>query len=768
MRRTPGALAALAAVVATVGVAAPASAGPAASDDLPVVGRVLVLALPGTTWEELDEADAPNLDELLAASAVANLSVRVERLRTEPGAGYATIGAGTRALGNRLHSGLAFDAGERYETGDAADVYARLTGAQVGDAAVVHVRQSLITRENERSLFDARIGSLGAALRTAGITAGVVANADQTNSPLLDVDYRREAVLAVADPEGLVPCGAVGPELLERDDASPYGVRLAHAVVVDTALECLGGAGVVLVEASDLRRADGYGLLLEGARREEVRRSALERTDVLVGEILASLDLSRDAVVVVAPSAPQADVPRLTVFAVRAPGLAPGLLESGVTRQPGFVSIVDVAPTIGALAGAPLDEEEIEGRAVVVGRTGASWSDRLEHLVDAEAAARFRDRVLTSFTATFIALEALLAVAFAWSVWRGRGPWRLLELAALSLLFVLPLTYWSALIPFADVGMVPYLAFTIGGGLVLGVLATSLRANPLAPLAAVLATMLATTTVSVVALGSRLQLSTVFGDSPIVGGRFSGVNNVTFSQVTVAAILLAVFVRHRWPERGGLVGAGAVLASALIVVGAPMWGADVGGVLAGVPAFAVTFTLLAGWRVSVRAVVVFAAATVVLLGALGALDLTRPSESRSHLGRFLERIGEDGWDAFSTVIGRKLAQNFRTVMSSVWRFITLPLMVFAGFLAWRAPGRARDVRERVPELHAGLAGLGVAAVVGYAVNDSGIAVPGVMVAVLIPAAATLVARVASEVDAEIDVEPRIPALDPPVPAVGDD
>ena len=39
----------------------------------------------------------------------------------------------------------------------------------------------------------------------------------------------------------------------------------------------------------------------------------------------------------------------------------------------------------------------------------------------------------------------------------------------------------------------------------------------------------AVVTVSIVVLGSRLQLATVFGDSPIVAGRFTGINNVTFA-----------------------------------------------------------------------------------------------------------------------------------------------------------------------------------------------------------------------------------------------
>ena len=48
--------------------------------------------------------------------------------------------------------------------------------------------------------------------------------------------------------------------------------------------------------------------------------------------------------------------------------------------------------------------------------------------------------------------------------------------------------------------------------------------------------------VNVALLGSSLQLGAVFGDSAIVAGRFSGVNNVMFAQVMVAAIALAAII----------------------------------------------------------------------------------------------------------------------------------------------------------------------------------------------------------------------------------
>ena len=732
-------------IVLVVAIVPASSAG--AAEQLPNARRVLVLTAPGLTWEELGAIDVPHLGRLVRESAIANLAVRVERLKTEPGEGYATLGAGTRALAPSAEAGLAKDPAEPFEGAASRLAYERIMGVAAGTGGPLHLRYAELDRRNDRSLYGADLGTLGAALGEAGVLAGVVGNADHRVDPVDEEDHHREIALALADSYGQVACGHVGSDLLVRDPQTPFGLRLDDERVLAEALQCLTAErAVVAVELSDLRRADDYRDFVTSDRRERLRRTALERSDELVGRLLEHVDPERDAVVLVAPSASLGDEPRLTTLAVRAPGLEPGLLESAVTRQPGFVTIVDLAPTLATLAGVSLPAEGIEGRSAVVSERSGSASERLAELIDAEDDARFRDRTLTPFIIALIALLFVMSSLFAWSVWRGRGPWRLIEVWSLSLLFVFPLTYWAALFPFSEWGVGLYALFTLGGGALLGVLADTTRRHPHAPIGIACIAIVGTVATSVVLLGSRLQLSTVFGDSPIVAGRFSGVNNVTFSQVVVAALLLAAFIRHRFPDRGGTYGAGAVLGGALLVIGAPMWGADVGGVLAGVPAFAVTFALLSGWRIRIRTIVAFGAAAVGVLLALGLLDLTRASEDRSHLGRFLERIGEDGWDGFQTVIGRKAAANLRTVISSVWRFITIPLFVFAGFLAWRAPGRAREVRDRVPELDAALAGLAVAALLGYAVNDSGIAVPGVMVAVLIPAAAYLVARQAVEPD----------------------
>jgi hypothetical protein len=748
----------LAAVTAVAATAAPARAQ---AGDPEAGGRVLVIALPGVTWADIEAADLPNLDTVLEGAALANLAVRVDRLRTLPGSGYATIGSGTKTVAPDEVAGLALGPQEPYENSTAAEVFRRRTGAPLAGAAG-HLRLGTLEQVNDASVYGGRVGFLGDALRAAGVSRGVVANADRSSLHGTIDEYHREAVLSLMDSGGIVPCGQVDKDLLADEPDLAFGLGLSPAAVREAVARCWRRGGVVLVEGSDLARAAAYRSTVTPAHRPAALRRALEHTDAVLAGPLSLVDPERDAVVVVAPSGAADGPPRLAAFAVAAPGLAPGLLQSASTRQPGYVAIVDVAPTIAELAGVELDVAEIDGRAATwAGRGGDGVDERIDRLIAHDLDAQFRDRVIAPTVATFITLEALLTLAAIALLWRNRRIPRALGGAALGLMASLPLTYLAAMFPFRDWGTAAYFAFVFGGGLALGFAADSLRPL-LAPLAAIFGLMLATITVSVVALGSRLQLSTVFGDSPIVAGRFSGVNNVTFAQVMVASLLLGVIVVHRRPGRPGRTLMLGLFAATLVMLGAPMWGADVGGVLAGVPAFLVAATLLAGWRIRWRSVVLFGGVTLAAIVALGFLDLTRDPSSRSHLGRLFERVGADGWDGFETVVRRKLTQNLRTLTNSAWRFVLLPVLALAAFFGWRSPGRIRAIQERVPELRAGLLGIAVAGGLGYALNDSGIAVPGMMLAVLVLAALHLLARLESPASTEVapgheDAGERVPA-----------
>ena len=79
------------------------------------------------------------------------------------------------------------------------------------------------------------------------------------------------------------------------------------------------------------------------------------------------------------------------------------------------------------------------------------------------------------------------------------------------------------------------------------------------------------------------------------------------------------------------------------------------------------------------------------------------------------------------MVARKLDANFSVIASSVWTAMVPVALGFVVYLLWRAPGHLRAIRDTIDE---SLPGLAVVGFLGFAFNDSGIAVPGVMLGVV--------------------------------------
>jgi hypothetical protein len=736
-RRVAVGLCLLVTVLGAVGVAAPPAA---AQEDEQQVSRLLVLSMPGVSYRDLDLETLPNLRALLERSALADLSVRGVRRRPNLGDGYVTIGAGARAVGRTLDEGQCFDAPEPFEEGSAREAMARRAGIPVADipeSSVVCLAQPAIVARNEGLLFDAEPGALAEALGAANVHAAVVGNADQAE-PTGTAGYARTVGLALAEPTGVVAGGRVSQQLLERDPAAPFGVRAASAAYADAFREQWRDDSVVVVEASDLVRFDAYRQFVAADERAALRNELLQWFDALVGEMLAEVDPQRDGVMIVGP-AHMGGTARLTMATLQAPGVEPGLMRSAYTRHTGIVSIVDVAPTILDLFGIERPDA-MEGRPFEVGGSGGDFEDRIDWLIETDEAARFRDRMITGVTTFYVTTTILLALFALVAFVRYRRALTTVQIVALSLLGFLPATYLAGLFPFHDWGAIAYWAFILVVGVALGLVAwfTTNRMG-ITTLIVALGIVVGVLVIDVV-LGARLQFNTSLGYSPTVAGRFAGIGNLAYAQLAAGTLLLAGLVAARVGGRRGAWIAVALLGTAVVVDGAPFFGSDVGGVLSMVPAYAYTATVLLGWKVRRRAVTLYGLAALVLIGLFAAYDASRPEDDQTHLGRLVHTTTDGGWDAFATVVERKLAANFDVLFSSVWTVMLPVVLGLVAYLVYRSPGRLRGIVERIPPLRAALQGLVVLAVLGFALNDSGIAIPGVMLGVVTPVLVVLTVR----------------------------
>jgi hypothetical protein len=753
------AVAAVAVLAVTLLVAATPDGAPAGTAK-PEADRVLVISLPAVTWQDIQaRVDAlPNLTRLLDSSAIGGLTTRTIDRSTKLADGYVTLGAGTRSVGTDSDTdGEGFEVDEPFGDATAGQAFERRTGRNP-EGGLVNLGVAGIVDTNEQELFDAEVGALGDKLASADWSRAVIANGDG-----LDVEelaggyYRRQAVAGLMGSDGRVPAGAVGPELLVPDAEAPFGLRYDNDAVLREFRDVWRPRSVVLVEGSDLVREDVYRQFATPVQRDRLLTQALTRTDELVGGLLREVDAERDAVMVVGPVHPAREV-RLAIASLRAPGIDPGLLRSGSTRRPGFVQLVDIAPTILDRIG--LDApDSMEGRAFEVRDEGGDAAQRREGITDADAAATFRDEVVSVVAVLFVVIQAALVIAAL--LWLARPARRefgaALHLAALAALGFVAAILLARLLPFHEWGHVAYFGGLAAAAVVLAAgYRFAGRRDPLMSLIVGLGVIITVLVVDVL-FGAPLQLSNPLGYSPLIAARFSGYGNLGYAALASSAVLLAGLLAHRSGGRRGALFAIAMLAVVFVADGAPMWGSDVGGILSMLPAFAATGYLLLGMRIRLRTAVLGLVAAVIALVAFGLFDLTRPSDKRTHLGRLFETTESRGWAGLWTVIERKIYENLSVLLRSTWMLVVLAGVAFIAYVYSRHRTRLRAIVDWVPEMRASFIGFAIVATLGFAVNDSGIAIPGMMLSVLTPTIVVLLVaaqrRVAPSEPAPPQAEP---------------
>lgn len=719
-------LAALFAVVLSTLIAATARPAAAQAPPPDEPDRVVVIFAPRLTWDLVERYQPANLVGLFEQSAVAMNSVRTIGPITSTGEAYMTIGAGNRMTSDRSIDGDVVDRSETIERGDPTVIWQRMTGL-TADGNAVALGKAAVDRRNELLSFGAVSGSLGEALHRDGLDIAVIGNADTR----LGRQSERHVGLAGMDGSGQLRAGSVSATLLAGAEEAPFGLELDLAVTETTIDRALRDQRVTMLELSDLERAESFRGESTPEQGDRLYENALAHDDLLVGMVLDRLDLERDLVMVVAPTAP-APESVLTAFSIAGRGVDVGWATSSTTRRDGYVSLTDVAPTILGRLGVDVPESMGDTRITSVAES-TSFPDRLDDMVRHSERALARDHAFGPLSVTFIVV-LLLNLGLA-SLCLARIGQLALAVRGLSLLVVavLPASFLVGLIPTSAMS-VPAAAVLVFGTAAVLAFAAWLVGRTRGRLPIVLLVGLLWLVLAVdIATGGNLQIDTIFGYSPIVAGRFAGFGNAAFSMFSLSAILAAsAFVESRegrpsrwaWSTTAAV---GAFFAVTVILDGHPAFGSDVGGVLAFVPAAAVFVLVSNGVRIRVRTALLIAGSTVALLAVFAMIDLARPPESQTHLGRFVTKLA-DG--QAGEIVSRKLQANV-SVLGAAWTWVVPIALVYIAYLTWRPNQTLATIGERYPQFRP----FGVAALtlglLAMGLNDSGVSMPAMMLAIAI-------------------------------------
>jgi hypothetical protein len=183
-----------------------------------------------------------------------------------------------------------------------------------------------------------------------------------------------------------------------------------------------------------------------------------------------------------------------------------------------------------------------------------------------------------------------------------------------------------------------------------------------------------------------------------------------------------------------------LLAVTVVVMVVPFWGNDFGAAVSAAPGFALLGWLLLGRELRWRTVWMLVGVLVAAGLLVGLLDLLRPSDERTHVGKFFEKAGTDFGSA-TLVLRRKASENLSVLPHSLLLGCVIVVALLLLYLWFVPPGSLHPLLERVSTARETALALLVVAVLGFALNDSGIAIPGMMAAVFESALVILLARV---------------------------
>ncbi|WP_304453444.1 hypothetical protein [Nocardiopsis sp. YSL2] len=703
----------LATILLSAAPAAPETArapGAPPEDSAPTV----LVGVPGLLWRDVTPENTPTLWDMAAGTAIGNVSIRTATSRTCPTDGWLTVSAGERALSLR----------ESFTVCEAVPEPVR-----DGSGAVLE-EHGAYAAPNRESVFQAPVGLLGQSVRDAGGTTLAVGPG---------------AALGVADRSG----------------------RVDHYLgsVHDLTRDRLSGVTLAAVELPDLTRLyPDPPHPADAEATEEAEANEPDPEDVPTWareEALADLDGRLRSLVDLLPAGSSLMVVGVSMdtgpseLTVAASGRVtdgdvtgtPGFLASDSTRRPGLVALTDTTPTLLARAGVS-PNEPVGGRVWHRTERPPTTEAAVQWLVDFNTAAVVVGGAIPGFFSGLVAFQLLIYAAAAYSLHRYAKGRHVKRAVVLTVTRVVALAGASFPVASYLANLVPWWAspqpfpallacvLTADALVVALAMAGPWRRTILGPMTVVAAT---TTVVLFVdlAFGANLQMNSPTGYSPIVAGRFYGIGNIAFATFATGMLMTVAGVSHELISRGrrGVAVASTLVigAASVVIIGWPGLGTDFGGVIALVPGLAVTTMMIAGVRVTPVRLGAAGLGAVTLITLLAWMDYLRPPRERSHFGEFTAQVlsGEAG-----PVVARKLGAMLGTLGN--WQLTLLAagalLFLFAVLnrpTNWRI-GALQRAYEDAPTLRAGLTGSLVTALVGFAANDSGIAIPAIALTVAVP------------------------------------
>lgn len=568
-----------------------------------------------------------------------------------------------------------------------------------------------ITKMMLRGRISLQPGLLAQRLATADKEVILIGAGDSSS------ELNRSAALWAMDPKGNLTAANFSTVLIE-DPSYPGGMRTDYSTLLTLVQQALRHYSIVIVETGDLLRLYAESDLLSPRVYQRWKTHFLSE----LGQFLAALDREtpENTHFWLLSAYPALEAYRsgqpLTLLLNWSDPPQPGLLTSPTTRRPGLVTNLDLIPSL--LQPLDLTAQEAYGAPVA----SIPWTgDRLTFLAAqsqrwAQVNAN-RAPFLKSYVLSHIILVGV-GVLLLWPKLKPpTGSRRLRLFTTFCLAETLPpllLLFVAALAPSRLLYLTVFLLLPLLCGLLLTRFKTTCLPFSLVFLGTALLLLIDTL------CGWGLGANSLLGYDPIGGARFYGIGN-EYMGVLIGAWFMgwAAFLETSGKKKFWEKIIPLATLAALIILGSPQLGANVGGTI-GLAAASATWVFLSSkQKITVRQVLNTGLVLLLLFFLFIWWDL-RWTRMPSHLGRFVLQVSVQGLPGLWQVFSRKLAMNWKLLRYTIWTNGLLSFIIGLALIFWRPQGLAKRIQEKYPRIIRGFWTCLCGAVVVLLANDSGV------------------------------------------------
>lgn len=567
-------------------------------------------------------------------------------------AGYATAGAGARAMG-RADPVAVYKPQDYYnesqETAEA--IYLQRSRGSLPAGALIFPDFTAIVNLNNELYYRVSPGLLASVLNLRGLGTAYIGNCGTLEEP-----FNPGALMAV-NMQGVILEGE-NRETLRENPLKPYGVEADIEIIVELLQQT--AAHLVVVELGDFERIESVASFLSPEAYAAHRKDALAKTALFLHNLMR-LAGEEDTIVLFSPL--QSAFQRkhgygLGFIAVFREGLRETLLYSGTTKRPGLVTLTDLAPTLEAWAG--ISPAPFHPGSGVLKFRATDREEVVEYLLELDENSAILKTLRTRFYQVYISLLILTIIgAFVCII--------LFPIAKLGALLRV-LLFSEAAVPFflLFAGLVPGRFYLLVFFLLLALAFASgffsLKAKRLGFLWPLLLGLGLFSLALDVVFDARLISRSVFGYDFQSGARFYGIGNEYMGYYAGLLLVSGYFLGFLLGKKHAQT---VLLLVSVVLIAFPIFGANVGG---GITMIAAAFAWIK--VVLKKKLAPYLWALPVFLGIWVLADYFR---GQSHLIGTILAISGGGVQVIWDTICRKLATNLRLWQYSLW---TKGLIVF--------------------------------------------------------------------------------------------